>query len=253
MAIRTIAELKSFFQGTPTNDRPTAEQWTDLLDTIAFYKLRADAALASSFAVILVANESLMRINGPSYTVGQKIKCLDTEITYVKQQEPGTLIGEYAAIGDTSIQMAEVDGLRAALSDALSSVANGDSTDFRLGVANLATPVFGVWSYTPGLLTISPVFPALNYPHEPVDDNVTLAWTPADAAHGFSSTCFVQNKKADIININLDETNMVPTNGPWPISLVADQWVAITATFIHEPDHDMPYQALMAYSTQAMP
>lgn len=241
MAIRTIAELKSYFQGAyPGPDRTTAQQFTDLFDSLQWFDDMANAALAAASPVILVPNQATMFLNGPVYKVGQRIKTLDDGLTWVKQNQPGTVIGDYAPIGDTAITIPDVNGLQ----DALDARMTRDQVDDevcvgRLGVRNTAASTIGTWPLTGGApadLLMDPFGPTLNYAGAALTTDTNLIWgtvTPGDP-NGRSVTGFMYNGAISPIEVRLS-SGMMGTNGAWPVILSPSKWMAVTMTFFTHP------------------
>lgn len=248
MAIRSIAHLKSFFQGVPKTDRPTTSEWTDLIDTISWYYDMANAALAAASPVILVADEAALLAGGASYAVGQRIKQLDIGKTFVKQQQPGTSTGDYGEIGDTAIVISDVVGLQEQLDRRIINDAD-DASNSRIGVRNLFTNVIGDWQMLGGPVEIQPdaAGPALNYPVATVSANFQFGWAGTFPVNeGRSVTGFVYNASPVEVTASMAEPEMIGTNGEWPVTVQPDTWLMVTFTWVTIPG--LGNRILVAYN-----
>jgi len=237
MAIRSIAHLKSYFQGIPKTDNPTAGEWTDLIDTIGWYYDMVNAAVAASSPVIIVANEAELLTNGETYAVGRRIKQTDIGKTWVKQQQPGTSLGDYGEIGDTAIVISDVLGLQIQLDRRI--VNDGDdASTARLGVRNTFTSVIGTWQMLggPEEIQADPTGPALNYAVVDVFASFQLDWTGAfPTGEGRSVTGFIHNGAPGNITGTMAGPDMIGTNGEWPVIMLPDTWLMVTFTWVTLP------------------
>lgn len=239
MAIRTIAHLKSYFQGVPKTDKPTAAEWTDLIDTISWYYDMANAAQAAASAVIIVADEAALLAGGPTYAIGQRIKQDDIGKTWVKQQQPGTSLADYGEIGDTAIVVSDVIGLQQELDRRLFNDVD-DRTSERLGIRNTFTTTIGQWmmlSSSPTQIQITPNDPALNYTTAAVTEDFELRVLGSFQENEMRSvTGFIYNSSLTDITGNMGDANMIGTNGQWPVIVPPSTWLMVTLTWVVLPD-----------------
>ncbi len=241
MAIRTIAELKSYFQGAyPGPDRTSAQQFTDLFDSLQWYEDMANAALAAASPVIIVPDQATMLATGASYKVGQRVKHTDEGLTWVKQQQTGTLIGDWAPIGDTAIEISDVIGLQDALDARFTrDLPTPETCVGRLGAMNLSTPQIGNWMMlgtSPTEVFADPHGYPLNYGVAALTEDAILRWstiTPGPVA-GKSVTGFLYNASLVAIDVSIDAA-MLGTNGSWPVNLGSGKWMAVTMTWFSNP------------------
>lgn len=249
MAIRTIAELKSYFQGVPTADTPTAEQWTDLFDSIQWYYDMVNAALAAASSVVLVPDQLTMLTNGPTYAIGRRIKQTDEGITWVKQRNPGTSIEDYAPIADVEITIPDVIGLPAAL-DARFVIDGDGQSNYRIGVRNTRCVAPDQWGMIDGApISVRPWSggSSLNYGAIALSKNAELVWIPNGGGAGRSTSAFLYNDAVSPIEIALT-ANMIGTNGTWPIVLDPGKWVQVTLSAIIIPN--LGFRVLAAFNQQ---
>jgi hypothetical protein len=238
MAIRTIAELKSYFQGVPVTDRPSAQNFTDLFDTLQWYEDMANAALAAASPVIIVPDQATLLANGPTYMVGQRVKHTDLGLTWVKQQQTGAVIGDWAPIGDTAITIPDVLNLQTELNNRFTRDLAGEVCVGRLGVRNISQPQIGTWQMlgtSPTEIQVDPWGPSFNYGAVALTEDAifsVMAFTPGYI--GNSVTGFLYNASAAPIDVNLG-SGMLGTNGSWPVNLGVGKWVSVTFTWIEHP------------------
>jgi hypothetical protein len=239
MAIRTIAELKSYFQGVPVTDRPSAQNFTDLFDTLQWYEDMANAALAAASPVIIVPDQATMLANGPTYAVGQRVKHTDEGLTWVKQQQTGSVIGDWAPIGDSAITIPDVLNLQTELDKRFTRDVFGETCLGRLGVRNISQPQIGMWNMlgtSPTEVFADPWGPSFSYGAAALTEDAILKWQTLTVGSfiGHSVTGFLYNNSIVPINVSLD-AGMLGTNGSWPVNLGAGKWMSVTMTWINHP------------------
>lgn len=128
MPVRTYDELKKYFL---TGNKPSQIWWNNFFDTLALVEKRAQDAYAVNGPVIVVANQAARLLIGPALSIGRQVKQSDNGVTYSKQVETGDDVADWVAIGDTDIQISDVNTLQTEIDNRINK-AGSDFTAFNL-------------------------------------------------------------------------------------------------------------------------
>lgn len=228
MAIKTIAALRAKFEG---DDRPTEQDYKDLIDTIESIEQAAITSLSSAEPVEVVADEAARLALGPSLDAGRRVKQTDNGITYVKQVETGSLVGDWVAIGDAAIEIADVSGLQAALDQYLIKSASDTSTG-KLGAQSFYLNEISLNNTTPAVNVFMPLY-GFEYAFRSADFEIQVTeFTPP--VDGASCTVAIKNTSGGPITATLD-VGVIPMNGTFPAILSAGKWMVITISALRVP------------------
>lgn len=136
MPVRAIDILKNYFR---SGNKPSQIWWNNFFDSLAEIERQAIIAFNINGPIIYVTDEAHRLLIGPATTIGRMVQQLDTGVTYVKQQQPGSNLIDWTEIGDAQITIPDVNGLQDEL-NALLLNDTDDQADVFIGAANFHQP-----------------------------------------------------------------------------------------------------------------
>lgn len=236
MAVKTIAQIRARFEG---DDKPTPQDFIDLIDTLQNIRDLADQAIATAQPVTVVADQAARLAIGAATTIGQRVKQTDNGLTYVKQQEPGTNNGDWASIGDALVTIGDVSGLSAELNRRLSLVIDNE-TSGRLGAKNFYVANTGINLTGLDVVTIAIPGEGFAWAWRDQDFEIGVALMggyPPDS--GGSATVAIRNTAAITLNVTV-APGIIVNGTDFPITLAPDNWMLVTVTCLARPSWMAP-------------
>lgn len=230
MAVKTVATLRTRFEGL---DKPTQQDWTDLIDTMQSILETAQVAINTAQPVVVVADQAARLAAGPATQLGQRVKQSDNGLTYVKQQETGSLAGDWVSIGDSVIEIADVTGLQSALDSKLINY-DDDITTGPIRARNVRLENVSVNLTGPGFLT-TPI-PGNGWEYAFRDQNFVFDLFLTGTPEGHSITVGVKNIAVAPIDCSLGSSFIV-FGQPFPVTIPAGKWLVVTVTCMPDPGY----------------
>lgn len=234
MAVKTVAALRLRFEG---NDRPTRQDWIDLIDTMQGILDSANLAIQTAQPVTLVADQAARLALPPTFLPGQRAKQTNNGLTYVKQQQPGTNLADWVEIGDSIITIPDVIGLQTALDSKLINY-DWDITTGVITARNfyLQNPSL---NNTGPAVVISPMpWSAFEYAYR--DQNFTISLNPTGSPdpvpEGCSNTIAVLNTSVAPIDASLTP-GFRAFGQPFPVTIPPGKWLIFTITVLTDPGY----------------
>lgn len=233
MPVKTLSALRARFED---GDRPTPQDFIDLIDTLGSISDLAAVAITTAAPVLVVADQTARLAAGPGVDVGQRVKQTNTGSTYVKQQDDGTDPGDWEEIGDSIIQIAEVTGLQDELDRRILNNTD-DATTGSIGAVNYHTPNWSINLTDP--VNVDVVFPnnAIEFAYR--DSNLDISLTDSGLLdiYGQNQTLIIKNTSGSTITVDLVDDAVV-FNGEFPISLPSGKMMTLTITAMPVADGD---------------
>lgn len=136
MPVREIEVLKRYFRA---GNKPSQIWWNNFFDSLAEIERQALIAYEINGPIIYASNQAHRLVIGTAVTVGRMVQEMDTGITFVKQQQPGSNLGDWEAIGDAQITIPDVEDLQLELDNLYVKDANS-AGNVLIGAYNFHQP-----------------------------------------------------------------------------------------------------------------
>lgn len=236
MAVKTIAQIRARFEG---NDKPTHQDFIDLIDTLENIRDLSNQAIATATPVTIVADQAARLALLGAIVVGARVKQTDNGLTYVKQQENGSLDAHWVSVGDSVIELDDVISLDSELNRKLTRLEANETTG-RLGAKNfyVANPAINLTGAD--VVTLPIPGDGFSWAFRDQDFEIEVApfgTYPPDS--GSSVTCAIKNTSGGLINVTV-QPGIIVNGTDFPITLDAGKWMMVTITCLARPDFMAP-------------